>query len=108
TAGMAAAAVMVLLPAGSTVALSGTTWAEDSSLGGTVEEDRLLDFECGDFSGYLRGQLLTRVVRNGLGELDFYYRVWNDSSSTGGITDVLVSKYPQAYSGKPDGVYVEY
>ncbi|NUP11931.1 MAG: hypothetical protein HOW73_38280 [Polyangiaceae bacterium] len=99
---------MVLLPAGATVSLSGSTYASDSSLGGTIEDDRVLSFDCSDGSGTLKGTLQTRIVRNGLGELDFYYRVTNDASSDAGISQVSARKFPESKPGNQDGVWVDF
>jgi hypothetical protein len=107
-AGAALAGLMVLIPAGATVSLAGTTHAEDATLGGANVEERLLDFECSDGSGTLKGKLTTFVMTNGASSLDFYYRVHNDAGSTLPVTELTAGTFPESKPGQQDGVYVEF
>ncbi len=76
----------VVLPGGS-VALSGTTEAADPQLAGVVLQDVLLPFSINLGDGnMISGQVQDRVVReSSSGTLDFYYRIFNNSNSTGSI-----------------------
>jgi hypothetical protein len=73
---------------GSTTSLSSTNWTADPSLGCTVVEDQLANFDCTSGINHLKGQLQYRVCKNGGGTLDFYYRVMNDGASTVSVNEV--------------------
>jgi hypothetical protein len=106
-AGVAHAALMTLLPPCDSKPLFGTTFAEDPSLGSVAVDDRWSYFECSDSSGTLKGWVYSFVDRNhgGTGDLDFYYRVFNDPGSTRAIKDVTVLHHPTTYA---DDLWVEY
>jgi hypothetical protein len=106
SAGMAA--VMAQLAPGATVALGGTTYAEDPSLAGTIEDEAALHFACGDQDGELKGTLQARVVRNKAGTLDFYYRVINDPASELSIGILGALREPQPMPWLNGAVLVEY
>ncbi|MHB8455990.1 MAG: VPLPA-CTERM sorting domain-containing protein [Acidiferrobacterales bacterium] len=76
----------VILPGGS-IALSGTTESADLQLAGVVLQDVRVPFliNLGDGNA-ISGQVQDRVVReSSSGTLDFYYRIFNYSYSTGSI-----------------------
>ncbi len=82
----AGAQASVVLPGGS-IALSGTTVFADPQLTGVVLQDVTTPFtiNLGDGNS-ISGQVQDRVVReSSSGTLDFYYRIFNNSSSTGSI-----------------------
>jgi PEP-CTERM motif len=77
----------VLLTPGSTVALPGTKVAAEPQLAGVVQVDELIDFSfVGDDSGGLiSGHVQQRVVLAVDGTIDFYWRVFVDSESSGAL-----------------------
>jgi hypothetical protein len=74
-----------ILPGAPPVPLSGTTVAARPELAGIVLEDVMRPFSISLLGGgHITGTLQDRVVRqDATGTLDFYYRIFNDASSTG-------------------------
>ena len=83
----AAPARAVLLTPGSTVALPGTTVAAEPQLAGVVQVDELIDFSFvgDDTGGLISGHVQQRVVLAVDGTIDFYWRVFVDSESSGAL-----------------------
>jgi hypothetical protein len=83
----AAPARAVLLTPGSTVALPGTTVAAEPQLAGVVQVDELIDFSFvgDDAGGLITGHVQQRVVLAVDGTIDFYWRVFVDSESSGAL-----------------------
>lgn len=95
----------VLFNPGDTLPLPGTTSAAEPQLEGTVLEDETVPFSfVGSVTGGLiRGTIQQRVVRSDLdGTLDFYWKVFNESSSAGPlgsfrIGDFMASEFNANY-----------
>ncbi len=90
-----AAANAVSLAPGASTALFGATAATRPELGGTVLVDTLRPFAI-DLGGgsFITGTVQDRVVReNGSGTLDFYYRLFNDTTSAGALGIVTRENY---------------
>ena len=94
-------AMAVPVADGSMVALSGTTLATRPELAGLVVEDVLRPFTIRLLGGgQINGTLQDRVVREDIsGTLDFYYRIFNAVSSSGGagnspnLNDGVIRRY---------------
>jgi len=80
----------VPLGASGDVSISGSSVATDPTLAGPIVADTLVPFN--DGLGTF-GEIQTRVVENISGTLDFYFRVFNDGSSTQSITALRTSDY---------------
>jgi hypothetical protein len=96
-----AAQAVVLIP-GVTTSLPGTTAASDPSLAGTVVQDILTPFTMAIPGGVDTGEVQSRVVLAVDGTYDFYWRVFNDSTSAGPIAflrtgDISTSSYDANY-----------
>lgn len=80
------AANAVVLSEGSTELLNGTSVALQPNLAGTIIEDELVNFAYASGSGTVSGAVQLRVVRSSVdSSLDFYWRVFNDASSSNAI-----------------------
>jgi hypothetical protein len=94
-----------ILRPGELVPLQGTTLVARPELAGTVVEEVLRPFSI-DFGGgrTATGTIQDRVVRETAGTLDFYYRVFNDSTSEGAINFVVrnLQVNPWAFSTDVD------
>jgi hypothetical protein len=77
----------VLLTPGSTLPLSGTTAAAEPHLAGVVQVDELIGFSFvgDDAGGLITGHVQQRVVLAVDGTIDFYWRVFVDSESSGAL-----------------------
>jgi hypothetical protein len=91
---VAAAATMFLLSSGAQAVvltpgvvtpLPGTTVAANPSLAGTIVQDILTPFTMTTTTGTVTGEVQSRVVHAVDGTYDFYWRVFNDSTSGGDI-----------------------
>jgi hypothetical protein len=77
----------VILAPGATVALPGTTVAAEPQLAGLIQVDELIDFSFvgDDAGGLITGHVQQRVVLAVDGTIDFYWRVFVDSESSGAL-----------------------
>jgi hypothetical protein len=75
----------VILTPGVVTPLPGTTVAADPSLAGTIVQDVLSPFTMTTPTGVTTGEIQSRVVLAVDGTYDFYWRVFNDSTSAGDI-----------------------
>lgn len=83
-----------ILAEGSTVALPGTTVAANPQLAGTILIDELINFSFSDVNGDISGQVQQRVVRSSVDNtIDFYWRVFNDSTSTASIGSFRIGDF---------------
>jgi hypothetical protein len=80
------------LPPGAMVFPTGTTYAADPTLGGTVYNTLFTPFDCG---GGLKGTLYAFVLQNSASypTMDFYYRVSVDSGATEHVRYVNVTDF---------------
>jgi hypothetical protein len=76
----------VILTPGVVTPLPGTTVAADPSLAGTVVQDVLSPFTMTTSTGVATGEIQSRVVLAVDGTYDFYWRVFNDSTSAADIS----------------------
>jgi len=84
----------VVLPPGATVNLPGTTVAADPALAGVVEIDELVPFSFAAGGGTISGDVQVRVVRSSVDNtLDFYWRIFNDSESSGAIGSFRIGDF---------------
>lgn len=91
---LASTAQAVILAPGATVALPGTTAAADPDLAGVVVVDDLVPFSFAANGGNISGNVQLRVVRSTLDStLDFYWRVFNDASSSGVIGSFRIGEF---------------
>ena len=75
---------MIVVDGGPVANLSGTSLAARPELAGVVLKDVTRPFTIQLLGGgKIKGTIQDRVVRESGGTLDFYYRVFNDASSTG-------------------------
>jgi hypothetical protein len=94
-----AAQAVVLIP-GFAIPLPGTSVASDPSLAGPVVQDIMTPFNLA--GGFATGQVESSVVLAADGTYDFYWRVFNDPTSTGPvgvlrIGNFLTSSYDANY-----------
>ena len=86
------AAQAVNLVFDTSVPLPGTTVAAEPQLAGVVLEDKLTNFSI--LGEGITGHVQSRVVRSSVdGTLDFYWRVFNDASSTGNIGNFRIGEF---------------
>ncbi|MCP9470768.1 MAG: PEP-CTERM sorting domain-containing protein [Nitrospira sp.] len=103
-----AAHAVPLIP-DSLVSLPGTTVAAEPQLGGVIQVDELVPFsfdiyhydaEAGSYDvvGAISGTVQVQVVRSDLdGTMDFYWRVFNDATSTGPIGSFRFGGFPDSF-----------
>lgn len=96
-AGLAGAvpARAVLLTPGASAALPGTSLAAEPHLAGVVQVDELIAFSFvgDDLGGLITGQVQQRVVLAVDGTIDFYWRVFVDSDSSGALGSFRVGDF---------------
>jgi hypothetical protein len=85
-----AAQAVVLVP-GFATPLPGTSVASDPSLAGTVVQDIMTPFNLA--AGVATGQVESRVVLATDGTYDFYWRVFNDSTSTMPVGELRIGNF---------------
>jgi hypothetical protein len=91
---LAGSAQAVVLAPGSTLNLPGTTVAADPDLAGVVQVDDIVPFSFAANGGTISGDVQVRVVRSSVdGTLDFYWRVFNDASSSGSIGSFRIGDF---------------
>jgi hypothetical protein len=86
----------VILAPGMTAPLPGTTSAAEPHLAGVVLVDELIPFSFFDgvSGGDILGHVQQRVVRSSVdGTLDFYWRVFNDASSSAAIQSFRLGEF---------------
>ena len=84
----------VVLTAGVMTALPGTTVAAQPQLAGIVLEDVTQAFSFAANGGTISGTVQSRVVRSTLdGTLDFYWRVFSDTFSSGAMQSFRVDHF---------------
>lgn len=104
TLSVQAAYAVPLIP-DSPVILPGTTVAAEPQLAGVVQIDELVPFsipiynvDYSDIVGTISGTVQVRVVRSDLdGTMDFYWRVFNDATSTGPIGSFRFGGFPDSF-----------
>jgi hypothetical protein len=82
---LSSGAQAVVLTPGVVTPLPGTTVAANPSLAGTIVQDILTPFTMTTTTGTVTGEVQSRVVHAVDGTYDFYWRVFNDSTSAGDI-----------------------
>lgn len=90
----ASAANAVILTEGSTELLTGTSVGAEPQLAGAVLEDELVNFSYASGGGTVTGSVQLRVVRSNVDStLDFYWRVFNDLSSSDAIGSFRIGDF---------------
>lgn len=89
----ASAANAIVLSEGSTEILTGTSVAAEPNLAGVVLEDDLVNFSYASGGGTVSGSVQLRVVRSVDTTLDFYWRVFNDLSSSDSIGSFRIGDF---------------
>jgi hypothetical protein len=88
----------VLLNPGDIKPLPGTTVAAEPQLAGIIEVDELLPFSFADASGNISGAVQVRVVRSTVDNtVDFYWRIFNDPTSSDGINLIHVGDFNASF-----------
>jgi hypothetical protein len=85
----------VLLAPGASAVLPGTTSAAEPHLAGVVQVDEIIPFSFigDDLGGLISGQVQQRVVLAVDGTIDFYWRVFVDSDSSGSLGSFRVGDF---------------
>ena len=91
---LAGSAQAVVLAPGATLSLPGTTVAADPALAGVVQVDDIVPFSFAANGGTISGDVQVRVVRSSVDNtLDFYWRIFNDASSSGPIGSFRIGDF---------------
>jgi hypothetical protein len=104
------AAFAALVPQGGVIPVSGTTAAIDPTLTGPILYNKVSLFDIPMAAGgSITGSFQDSVVRNTLGTLDFYARIFNVQSSVSGATvSAFLRGYLTNYPGPCCLAYMDY
>lgn len=92
--GAASHAGAVVLTPGISTPLPGTTVAAQPQLAGIVLEDEMQAFSFAANGGTISGTVQSRVVRSSVdGTLDFYWRVFSDTFSSGAMQSFRIGNF---------------